>query len=299
MATREERIEALATRVGTEIKAVRGEAVPYDDSTPPTTGQTLEFDGTNFVPTDASGGAPYDDTDPPSFNQSLFYDGSNFVPKSFAIELVLSGFPTFAQQIVLTADGASLGGITLDGDAFSVDGSTLTLSTGVPGMISPYAGSSAPSGYVLCDGTAYSTTGTYANLFAVIGTTYGDNGAGTFRVPDFRGRALVGAGTGTGLTARSLGDEIGEESTTLSEANLPPHSHEVRPPDDSNEPDSSFENSTTNRYVGGTTTNAIWMDATANPPDTYQYPYDTEDTGSGTSFTNMQPSGVVNWIIKI
>lgn len=242
---------------------------------------------------------PYDDSTPPSFNESLFFDGSNYVPKSFAIELVFAGFPTFAQQIVLTADGASLGGITLDGDAFSVDGTTLTLSTGVPGMISPYAGSSAPSGYVLCDGTAYSTTGTYANLFAVIGTTYGDDGVDTFRVPDLRGRTLVGAGTGTGLTARSRGDEFGAEETTLAETNLPAHTHEVRPPDDSNEPDSDFENSTTNRYVGGTTTGPIWMDATANPPDTHQYPYDTESTGDGTAFSNMQPSGVVNWIIKI
>jgi len=46
------RINDLATRVANEFNTLRGEVLPYDDTTPPTTGQTVEFDGTNFVPTD-------------------------------------------------------------------------------------------------------------------------------------------------------------------------------------------------------------------------------------------------------
>lgn len=65
------------------------------------------------------------------------------------------------------------------------------------GVVFPYAGASAPTGFVLCDGTAYARTGTYAALFAIIGTTYGaGDGATTFNVPDMRSRSIVGAGTG-------------------------------------------------------------------------------------------------------
>lgn len=62
------------------------------------------------------------------------------------------------------------------------------------GMIFPYAGSSAPTGFLLCDGSAISRT-TYAGLFAVISTTYGvGDGSTTFNIPDLRGSMIVGAG---------------------------------------------------------------------------------------------------------
>ncbi len=77
---------------------------------------------------------------------------------------------------------------------------------------------SARAGAVLCDGSAYSrTSSTYAALFAAIGTAYGGgDGSTTFNVPDYRGRALVVAGAGAGLTARALGALFGEEMHTRS-----------------------------------------------------------------------------------
>lgn len=63
------------------------------------------------------------------------------------------------------------------------------------GVVLPYAGSSAPTGFVLCDGTAYSRTVTYDALYAIIGTTFGTgDGSTTFNVPDMRSRVPVGAG---------------------------------------------------------------------------------------------------------
>lgn len=92
------------------------------------------------------------------------------------------------------------------------------------GMIVDYAGSAAPSGWLLCDGSAYNRT-TYAALFAVIGTTYGaGDGSTTFNVPDFRGRVAVGAGTGSGLTARTRGQSFGSETAT---AELISHQHTI------------------------------------------------------------------------
>ena len=67
---------------------------------------------------------------------------------------------------------------------------------GVPaGVISPFGGTVAPSGYLLCDGTAVSRI-TYASLFSAIGTTWGNgDGLTTFNVPDLQNMFLRGSGT--------------------------------------------------------------------------------------------------------
>lgn len=63
------------------------------------------------------------------------------------------------------------------------------------GMVFAYAGSSAPTGFLLCDGSAVSRT-TYADLFALIGTTYGaGDGSTTFNIPDLRGSVIIASGT--------------------------------------------------------------------------------------------------------
>ena len=88
----------------------------------------------------------------------------------------------------------------------AVDGSQLTnlASASIPpGVIVPYAGASAPGGWLLCCGQQVSTT-TYASLYGAIGTTYG-SGSGTFGIPDLRGRAAFGADAMGGTAAGRLG----------------------------------------------------------------------------------------------
>jgi microcystin-dependent protein len=88
----------------------------------------------------------------------------------------------------------------------------------VPGVIHMYGGSSAPSGWLICDGAAVSRS-TYSALFNIVGTTFGvGDGSTTFNLPDMRGRMPVGVGTGSGLTSRSLGATGGVESVTLTGA---------------------------------------------------------------------------------
>ena len=71
---------------------------------------------------------------------------------------------------------------------------------------------SEPAGFLKCDGQAVSRS-TYADLFALIGSAYGDGDhSTTFNVPDFRGRSPIGIGTGSGLTARALALPCGEET---------------------------------------------------------------------------------------
>jgi len=74
------------------------------------------------------------------------------------------------------------------------------------GVFFPYAGAAAPSGYLLCDGSAVSRT-TYAALFTAIGTSYGvGDGSTTFNVPDMKGRVPAGKeASATRLTATHFG----------------------------------------------------------------------------------------------
>ena len=95
------------------------------------------------------------------------------------------------------------------------------LHAGVPtGAILPYGGSSAPTGYLLANGAAVSRT-TYANLFALYGTTYGaGDGSTTFNVPNIKGRFPVGKGD-SGATA-TLGNTGGAWDHTHT---VPDHQH--------------------------------------------------------------------------
>jgi microcystin-dependent protein len=95
----------------------------------------------------------------------------------------------------------------------------------VTGEIKMFAGISAPTNWLFCNGSAISRT-TYANLFAVVGTTFGaGDGSTTFNLPDFRGRAPIGAGQGSGLTNRALGTQAGAETHILSSTEMPVHTH--------------------------------------------------------------------------
>ncbi len=84
-----------------------------------------------------------------------------------------------------------------------------------------YVGTAPPNGVLFADGSAVSRT-TYADLFALIGITYGAGDASTtFNLPDWRGRFAIGAGQGLGLTNRVLGTKGGAE--TIIE--VPEHNH--------------------------------------------------------------------------
>jgi microcystin-dependent protein len=73
----------------------------------------------------------------------------------------------------------------------------------------PYAGTAAPTGYFLCDGSAKSRT-TYSALFGIIGTTYGvGDGSTTFNIPDLRGRVIAGQDDMGGSSANRLTNQTG------------------------------------------------------------------------------------------
>lgn len=93
----------------------------------------------------------------------------------------------------------------------------IDMASSVTGAIQLFAGSSAPNGWLICNGQAVSRT-TYAALFAVIGTTYGaGNGSTTFNIPNLVNKTVRGS--------NSLGKTGGADTITLSTANIPAHNH--------------------------------------------------------------------------
>jgi len=161
------------------------------------------------------------------------------------------------------------------------------LATSVPiGTVLLYAGASVPDGYLLCNGQEISRTGDYADLFAIIGVQFGSgDGEHTFNVPDYRGRVPVGTGQGAGLTTRVTGDTFGEEMHTLTEAEMPAHSH-------------------IERIYGAGAGSTYGVAATASsyaPNQTGRNNTQgntTEITGDDNAHNNLQPSLVVPYIIK-
>ena len=246
--------------------------------------------------------------------------------------------PTFTGTVVLPST-TSIGTITSTELSY-VDGVTSSIQTQIntvnstiaalevfpKGMITPFGGSSAsvPTGWFLCDGSAVSRT-TYSALFAVIGTTYGtgDNTT-TFNLPDLLGRVPMGAGSGTGLTTRTLGAEIGSESTTLDSTHIPQHSHTINhghsgSGSTSIDTQGSHTHATNIEIAGSLANGGLYLlESNTTPRGAYMQPAGDHShnastsvtvdghtgssgnygTASPTAVTAVQPSTVVNFIIK-
>jgi len=152
------------------------------------------------------------------------------------------------------------------------------------GSAMQYFGTSAPDGWLFCDGAAISRT-TYADLFSVIGTTYGvGNGSSTFNLPDMRGRAAIGAGQGTGLTNRALGAIIGAETHQISTNEMPSHSHNRN---SSGLTESILQNGSSGgiRAFASGSLQTLTLSVTGT-------------AGANSAHNNMQPSLVTNFIIR-
>ena len=92
------------------------------------------------------------------------------------------------------------------------------------GEIRMFAGNFAPQGWALCNGQLLSIAENDV-LFNLLGTTYGGDGQTTFSLPNLNGRFAIHQGQGTGLSARAIGSQVGEQQVTLQISQLPAHSH--------------------------------------------------------------------------
>jgi microcystin-dependent protein len=92
------------------------------------------------------------------------------------------------------------------------------------GEIRMFAGNFAPQGWVFCAGQLMPISEN-DTLFALIGTTYGGDGQSTFGIPDLQGRVPVHMGQRTGLESYVIGQKSGTPTVTLTNNQIPAHSH--------------------------------------------------------------------------
>lgn len=138
-----------------------------------------------------------------------------------------------------TANGAN-GFVKLDGSSNlpAVNGASLTGIQGVnTGLIMPYGKDEVPTGFLACDGANVSRT-TYADLFGVIGTTWGaGDGSTTFGLPDLQDNVVVGKsaskahassmGSSNVTPSGSVSVSVSVQNHTLSTGRMPSHSHRI------------------------------------------------------------------------
>lgn len=126
-----------------------------------------------------------------------------------------------APLLVWRADG-SLTGV----NEITVDGVNWYAETPLAGDIELTLATTAPYGWMLMQGQILASAATnYPALWANASPSF--RSGGSLILPDMRGRAPIGAGQGTGLTLRNLGDQLGAESVVITEAQLALHSHSI------------------------------------------------------------------------
>lgn len=263
---------------------------------------SLEFNGSGLFFTQSVGGTPTRKTVLTSGNVVIANAGDSAASPGFTwIDATTSGFFNPGNAVAVTVNSAeklrfiNSGAIGIGGANYGNAGDTLTSNGAgaavewvrlVPaGALMPYAGSTAPSGWLLCYGQSLSATA-YPDLFAAIGYTYG-GGLGSFNLPDLRGRTVAGkdnmGGTSanrlTGLSGGVDGDVLGgtggEEAHTLTIAEMPAHTHTITAAlvtDNTESGQGDREPSNTN--------------LTTNP------------TGGDGAHNTVQPTIILNYIIK-
>ena len=164
------------------------------------------------------------------------------------------------------------------------------------GTVSPFIGSteSVPKNWLLCDGS-YVSIDSYPELYRLIGSIYGPVEDGRFKLPDFRGRTLVGAGGAENLSARFIGEFGGEEQHQLSVAEMPSHNH--KPAVGTNEGVDHWWGA--DDRIGEPNFDYDGLPTATKPSDGYIAPsYKTNTVGGNSPHNNMPPYSVANWIIR-
>ncbi len=172
------------------------------------------------------------------------------------------------------------------------------------GTVVPYAGSTAPDGWLTCDGALHDTT-THNDLFHVIGYNYGGSGD-SFRVPDMQGRIPVGRHS-TDSDFDNLNDSGGEKTHTLTVSEIPEHNHGGSTSTNGNHyHDMPFDDgdggvygatgiTVHNANCGGGDCGGNGLGFTNN---TGNHTHTISNQGDGNAHNNLQPYRVLNYIIK-
>lgn len=162
------------------------------------------------------------------------------------------------------------------------------------GEIRLFAGNYAPQGWLLCQGQLIGISDN-ETLFTLLGTTYGGDGQSTFGLPNLQGTLPIGQGQGLGLTNRIIGQQLGSEDVTLTQAQIPAHSHTVF---------ATSETATTVTPGPGVmlatvpNTQGFYDSGTANPPTKAAFSSKAVGVvGNNQPHSNHMPTASINYII--
>ncbi len=160
------------------------------------------------------------------------------------------------------------------------------------GSVLLFAGNFPPRNWAFCNGQLMSIAQNSA-LFSILGTTYGGDGVTTFALPDLRGAVAVSAGQMPGGSNYGLGQLVGNETLTLTVANLPAHTHPVQVP--------VTEATPTNDVPGGRILAAQNNNffAAANTGDSQYGGVTCSPTGHNQPIDVRSPYLVLNYIIAL
>ena len=154
------------------------------------------------------------------------------------------------------------------------------------GQIIMFAGNFAPPGWALCDGQLLPISRS-TSLFSILGTTHGGDGRTTFGLPDLRGRVPIHEGA-----PFTLGQKGGQPQVSLTEANLPPHTHTLGARDDVPQSDA-----TSNTYLARSV--AAGGYTASNPANSALRSDSITNTGGSQPHNNLQPYATINYIIAL
>ncbi len=159
------------------------------------------------------------------------------------------------------------------------------------GEIKMFGGDFAPQGWLFCNGQTLPLA-QYTNLFKVIGNAFGGDGVKNFALPNLQATAPLGSGQGEGLTNRPFASKGGKTTVTLTERELPKHSHLVS----CTEAQASNNNPAAKTWAATKGGQNIYSHA---DPNTTMSAETIAPAGTGAPHNNMPPYLCVSFIIAI
>jgi microcystin-dependent protein len=149
----------------------------------------------------------------------------------------------------------------------------------------------APKGWAFCDGQLLPISQNTA-LFSLVGTYYGGDGKSTFALPNLQDCHAIGTGQGSGLSERFLGENVGSETVTLLQTEIPAHSHNQG----GGATDAAYASPGQSVVMGATRGTQVYA-ATGATVDAYAGGLAT--SGSGLPHNNRQPALGLNFCIAL
>jgi len=155
-----------------------------------------------------------------------------------------------------------------------------------------------PTGWAFCQGQLMPISQNTA-LFSLLGTMYGGDGKSTFGLPDIQGSACVSVGQGAGLSDYVEGEAVGQDTVTLTNGEIPVHSHGLMATTNQGTVLASAGNQLSKAFGGGKQASFTGNYLSTNAPNSAMSPLAITTSGGSQPHNNMQPYLTLNFCIAL